>query len=242
MVPSSLAAILLLSFVFGMRHALDADHIAAVAALSDGTGGMRRAILRGAAWGTGHALVLGAVGGVVVLLRVAIPEPVVRLFESLVAAMLVGLGAAAIVAAARARLHVHAHEHDGVGHVHLHFHAARVEHAPADHGAAPHRHPHPLRFALRPLLVGGMHGLAGSAALSLLVLATVPTALLGCAYLVVFGAGSIAGMAIMSLLLTAPLLLAERRALRLHRALRFAAGLGSVLIGLRLGWQMWRGV
>lgn len=234
-----IAATLLLGFVLGLRHALDADHVAAVAALSTGEGGVRRALATGFSWGLGHALVLGAVGFGVLLLRVGIPEKVALLFELAVGIMLVGLGAAAIHGALRARLHAHVHRHDGVAHEHLHFHV--VPHADETEEGA-HRHPHPVRLALRPLLVGGLHGLAGSAALSLLVLTTIPAIVPGCAYLGLFGAGSVAGMAVMSLVLAGPLALARRRALWLHRALRIAAGAGSMVLGLVLTLEIGNGL
>ncbi len=120
-----------------------------------------------------------------------------------------------------------------MSHSHLHFHAAR--HRAGE--PAPHRHPHAIRFAFRPFLVGGAHGLAGSAALALLVLTEVPTVLAGCLYLLVFGAGSTAGMTLMSLVLGAPLVIAQRRALWLARGLRAAAGLGSLGIGLTILWE-----
>lgn len=225
------AATLLLGFVLGLRHALDADHVAAVAALSTGRGGVRRALVTGISWGVGHAAVLGAVGIAVLFLRVGIPERLALLFELAVGMMLVGLGGVAIHGAFRAHLHAHAHRHDGVAHEHLHFH---VMPHPDEEEDGIHRHPHPMRLAVRPLLVGGLHGLAGSAALSLLVLTTIPTILLGCVYLGLFGAGSVAGMAVMSLVLAAPLALARRRALWLHRTLRAAAGFGSLALGLVL--------
>ncbi|MGH9750886.1 MAG: urease accessory protein, partial [Candidatus Polarisedimenticolia bacterium] len=153
--------------------------------------------------------------------------------------MLVGLGGVAIHGAFRAHLHAHAHRHDGDAHEHLHFH---VMPHPEEEGGGTHRHPHPMRLALRPLLVGGLHGLAGSAALSLLVLTTIPTVLLGCLYLGLFGAGSVAGMAVMSLVLAAPLALTRRRALWLHRSLRGAAGLGSLALGLMLTVEIGRGL
>jgi hypothetical protein len=231
MTDAPVVATLVLGFVLGLRHALDADHVAAVAALSSGRGGLRRALATGVSWGVGHAAVLGAVGFAVLLLRVGVPARLALLFELAVGVMLVALGAAAIGGALRARLHAHRHEHDGVAHEHLHFHV--VPHA-EDGEPGDHRHPHPLRLELRPLLVGGVHGLAGSAAISLLVLTTLPTIVLGCLYLGLFGAGSVAGMALMSLALAAPLSLARRCALRLHRALRFAAGLGSLGLGLSL--------
>jgi sulfite exporter TauE/SafE len=131
----------------------------------------------------------------------------------------------ALRGALRDRLHAHEHRHGDVTHAHLHFHAA------------PHPYPHPVRFALRPFLVGTVHGLAGSAALALLVLATVPTILAGCLYLLLFGAGTTAGMTLMSLALGVPLVLARRRGIWLSRGLRAAAGLGSLGIGLALAWQ-----
>ena len=222
-----------LGFILGLRHAIDADHVAAVAALTESRDGFRRALVNGFSWGIGHALTLGAAGGVALALRSAVPDRLARLFESGAALMLILLGAAALRGALRDRLHVHTHRHDDVSHAHLHFHA--VPHAAGGH--APHHHPHPVRFALRPFLVGGVHGLAGSAALALLVLTTLPTVLAGCLYLLVFGAGSTAGMMLMSLVLGAPLVIAQRRALWLSRGLRAAAGLGSLGIGLALLWQ-----
>ena len=224
---------LALGFVLGLRHALDADHVAAVAALNASREGLRRALVNGFSWGAGHALTLGAAGGVALALRSAVPDRLALAFEFGVGLMLIVLGSAALRGVLRDRLHVHTHRHDDLSHAHLHFHAAR-------HGAgepAPHHHPHAVRFALRPFLVGGAHGLAGSAALALLVLTEMPTVLAGCLYLLVFGAGSIAGMTLMSLVLGAPLVIARRRALWLARGLRAAAGLGSLGIGLAILWE-----
>jgi len=228
-----IATTLGLGFVLGLRHALDADHVAAVAALSESREGLRRALVNGFSWGVGHALTLGAAGGLALALRSAIPDRLALLFEFGVGLMLILLGSAALRGSLRDRLHVHAHRHDDVSHAHLHFHAAR--HRAGE--PAPHRHPHTVRFALRPFLVGGAHGLAGSAALALLVLTEVPTVLAGCLYLLVFGAGSTAGMTLMSLVLGAPLVIAQRRALWLARGLRAAAGLGSLGIGLTILWE-----
>lgn len=235
---------LALGFVLGLRHALDADHVAAVAALGEARDGCRRALVRGISWGIGHALAIGAAGGLALALRSAVPEGLAVLFELAAALMLVVLGALALRGALRDRLHAHAHRHGGVTHAHLHFHAAphavdagrpRADDAGA---TAPHAHPHPARVALRPFLVGCVHGLAGSAALSLLVLTTVPTILAGCLYLLLFGAGTTVGMTLMSVALGVPLLMARRRATWVSRGLRAAAGLGSLGIGLALAWRM----
>ena len=243
MLSVPIATTLALGFVLGLRHALDADHVAAVAALGEARDGYRRALVNGLSWGIGHALAIGAAGGLALALRSAVPEGLAVLFELAAALMLVVLGGAALRGALRDRLHVHEHRHGDVSHAHLHLHAA--PHAVAagrpqadDAGAAaPHAHPHPIRVALRPFLVGTVHGLAGSAALALLVLATVPTILAGCLYLLLFGAGTTVGMTLMSLALGVPLVLARRRAIGVSRGLRAAAGLGSLGIGLALAWR-----
>ena len=225
---------LLLGFILGLRHALDADHLAAVATIMGGREGLRRSSLIGIWWGAGHALSLGVLGGILVALRIAVPPRVAQIFELAVCVMLIGLGIAALAGTARSRLHAHAHEHDGVPHAHLHLHAsAHDARAPHRNGRA-HRHAHPLRLALRPFLVGSLHGLAGTGALVLLVLTTLPTVLLGWLYIGIFGIGSVAGMAVMSLLLGAPLMIASRRAAWLYGLLRVAAGLGSLGLGIYL--------
>ncbi len=226
----TLAAVLLLGFTLGIRHALDADHLAAVTSMTSDGGGIRRAVIAGLSWGLGHAVVLGVLGGALVLMRIPLSERVGGLFETAAGLMLVGLGVGTVVGALRGRVHAHMHRHGDVEHSHLHFHS--VPHR----GDAPHSHPHPLRAAVRPLLVGGVHGLAGSGAVALIVLATIPTWLYGTIYLGVFGAGSVVGMTLMSVVVAAPLVLARRRAARVHRSLRLAAGIGSIAIGAHLAW------
>ncbi|MCZ6696005.1 MAG: urease accessory protein [Acidobacteria bacterium] len=226
----TLAAVLLLGFTLGLRHTLDADHLAAVTALTSDGGGIRRAGIAGLSWGLGHAVMLGVFGGALVLMRVPLSERVGGLFEMAAALMLIWLGATTVVGALRGRVHVHTHRHGDVEHSHLHFHA--VPH----HGDALHCHPHPLRAVIRPFLVGGVHGLAGSGAVALVVLATIPTWLYGTLYLGVLGAGSVVGMTLMSVVVAAPLVLARRRAARVQRSLRLAAGIGSIAIGAHLAW------
>jgi ABC-type nickel/cobalt efflux system permease component RcnA len=258
---SSIVATLLLGFVLGLRHALDADPVAAIVGHQDAAAGprdprigpgerghpLRRSLLAGLLWGAGHAAVLLVAGGLVLALRARVPDRVAQAFELAVAVMLIGLGARVLVVALRGRVHVHEHDHDGLRHAHLHFHA-RPHAVPDDRRAGPqappaipptaHLHPHPFRFALRPLLIGGLHGLAGSAGLALLALTTLPTLLLGCLYLGLFGVGSMLGMAGLSLALGAPLILARHRSARLHRALRAAAGCASLVVGLMLAWEV----
>ncbi|MFQ5877951.1 MAG: urease accessory protein UreH [Acidobacteriota bacterium] len=226
------SAVLVLGFVLGLRHALDADHVAAMAATIDGDGGLRRSAAAGMSWGLGHALTIAAAGGLMLVLRVNLPERVALLLELAVGLMLTGLGLAALAGALRGRLHSHRHRHDGIIHEHLHFH--RVPHPPEALG---HRHVHPFRLSVRPFLIGTLHGLAGSGATALLVLTTLPSVALGLLYLGVFGVGSAAGMILMSVALAAPLALARSRAARIHGALRAAAGAVSLGVGLLLVWE-----
>lgn len=231
---TALLSTLGVAFLLGMRHALDADHVAAVATFTGRRGGLRQALRDGFSWGAGHAATVAVIGGLLVGLRLHVPDRIGQLFESLVGLMLIGLGCYALANALRSRLHAHRHEHDGVVHSHLHFH-------PVPHqGAAPHRHPHPLRPALRPFLVGGLHGLAGSAAVVLLVLTTIPTILAGCLFLGLFGIGSMIGMGFVSLLLGAPLAVARARGDWLQRGLGAAAGMASIVIGLTVVVRMVR--
>jgi hypothetical protein len=225
-------AVLGLGFVLGLRHALDVDHLAAVSTLVSQRRGLLGSSLVGALWGLGHTLALLAVGVVVIALGAHVPPALARGLELGVAAMLVGLGAQVLWTIRRGgTLHVHAHEHDGRRHVHGHVHGD----ARGGVGAGPHHHRVPRA---RPLLVGVVHGLAGSAALMLAVLAAIPSPPLAVAYLGVFGLGSIGGMVAMSALLGVPLALAGERVARADVALRAAAGVGSIAVGLVLAWRI----
>jgi high-affinity nickel permease len=216
-------------FVLGLRHALDPDHVVALTTLASQKVGFRRTSLVGAFWGLGHALSLGVVGGAILVLRVAVPPAVSAALESLVGVMLIVLGALALRKALRWRVHAHPHQHDGTTHVHFHAHEREK--------AAEHRHPHPLSGGVRPFLVGTVHGLAGSAGLALLALSAAPTLAAGAVYLAVFAVGSIAGMLLLSAVMSVPLAYVESRYGRLHRVVQVAAGAVSVAFGLYLLWQ-----
>ena len=204
-------------FVLGLRHALDPDHVVAVSTLASQKIGLRRTSLVGACWGLGHAL------------RLTVPPAASHALEALVAVMLVVLGTLALRRALRWKLHAHPHQHDGTTHVH--FHAHRREETQV------HRHPHPLQGGLRPYLVGLVHGLAGSAGLALLALTAAPTLGAGLVYLAIFGLGSIAGMLLLSALMSVPLSYVEARYAALHRGVQVAAGAVSVAFGLYLLWE-----
>src|SRR5260370_5409719 len=178
-----------LGSLLGMRHALEPDHLAAVSTLVSGERSTYKAAFLGACWGFGHTLALVAVGGMVVVLRAELPARVSNVFELGVALMLVGLGLRAIYFAARQGPTgpVRAHHHGRVVHVHP--------------GATGHIHIGAWTLARPPLLVGAVHGLAGSGALTALVLTTLPTTAARLAHMALFGLGSTMGMAALSGLL-----------------------------------------
>ncbi len=219
-----------LGLVFGLKHATEVDHIIAVSTIVSEHRNVLRAALVGGLWGVGHTASLVVVGAVVLALRVAIPERVANWLEFGVALMIIWLGASALVRALRGRadMHVHHHSHDGAQHVHLHFHEHSTEHAA---GTTP-AHVHVLkRIGIKPLLVGAMHGLAGSAALTLLILTQIGSPALGLLYLAIFGFGSICGMLLMSGLVGLPFALSARRLTGLSNGLQTVAGVLSVAFG-----------
>jgi len=219
-------SLLLLGLLLGMRHALEADHLAAVASLATRSKGTRATVLQGAVWGLGHTLTLLAVGGACLLLRAAISERVAAALEGAVGVMLLLLGADVLRRMRRRRVHLHVHRHaDGTVHLHAHRHAPEEAHDP-DH----HQHTHE-GFPLRALLVGMVHGLAGSAALLLLTLTTLSSAWLGVAYIAVFGIGSIAGMAVLAAVISLPLQGTARRLTGWHNGLEAVIGAGTLLVG-----------
>jgi hypothetical protein len=280
-----LTSLLLLGFLLGMRHALEADHLAAVASLATRSRGLWQTVSQGAAWGLGHTLTLVLAGGICLFASVAIPPRVAHLLEMGVGVMLLGLGLDVLLRARRRGIHFHVHRHDdGAVHLHAHGHAPDEAHPPGDplHRLIPHLHAHahahepgpaevplhgpagvplpgpsggslqapsggslhappsgaaaaahaPVRgFPRRALLVGLMHGLAGSAALLLLTLSTLSNRWLGLAYILVFGLGSILGMAILSVVIAVPMQGTARLLTGASRAVEVVTGLATMAIG-----------
>lgn len=208
--------------LLGMRHALEPDHVAAVTSLVGQERNGYKAAFLGLCWGLGHTFGLIVVGTGLVLLRTEMPVPVAELFECLVAIMLIALGIRAIAQAAR---------HDPAQ-AHTHQHRFAVH----SHGGVPaHVHIGAWTLARRPLLVGAVHGLAGSGALTALVLTTLPTTAARLTYMALFGLGSTAGMAALSGLLGWPLArLGAHQAV--VRGISFAVGCISTLLGLAWGY------
>jgi high-affinity nickel-transport protein len=214
-----------LGSLLGMRHALEPDHLAAVTTLVTGERNHVKAAWLGACWGLGHTLTLVAAGALLVLLRAEMPTFAADGFELCVALMLVGLGLRAIYLAAR---------QGPTGPAYLHHHGRLVHVHP---GVPAHIHIGTWTLARRPLLIGAVHGLAGSGALTALVLATLPSTTAQLTYMVLFGLGSTVGMAALSGLLGWPL----RRAARyrtLARGVSFVVGCVSTVLGLFWGYPL----
>jgi ABC-type nickel/cobalt efflux system permease component RcnA len=199
--------VLFLGFLIGLRHALEADHVAAVASLASAERSVGRIVTHGVVWGIGHSATLLAVGGTVVLLGVAMPEKLATWLELFVGVMLIGLGAWVLIRLARDRIHFHVHRHgDGAVHIHAHSHAAEEGlHDSDPHDPRQHDHDHPPGLPWRSLLVGIMHGMAGSAALLLLTASSFTSAPLGLLYIALFGIGSVVGMAALSAIIALPM-------------------------------------
>ena len=212
-----------LGSLLGMRHALEPDHLAAVSTLVSHERGGYKAAWLGACWGVGHTISLLAIGAALVVLRAEMPARATDVFELAVALMLVALGLRAIDTAARQGVSgpVHVHHHGRVVHVHS--------------GTAAHIHIGAWTLARRPLLVGAVHGLAGSGALTALVLTTLPTTAARLTYMALFGLGSTLGMAALSGLLGWPLAHAgNHRAVA--RAVSLAVGCASTVLGIYYGF------
>jgi hypothetical protein len=223
-------ATLALGFVLGLRHALDADHVAAVATFASAEPNLWRSSLLGAWWGLGHTAALAVFGSVIVMLRLSVSPRLGQFLEFAVGCMLIILGVSVLRRIGHAPLiHVHTHTHDGTQHSHLHVHLGEAGHA--------HQH-QALRVGGRPFVVGVVHGLAGTAAVLLLVVGAIPSLLLGLGTLVIFGAGTIGGMMVMSVLVSVPLALAAGRVRMIDGVMRSAAGAISLGFGLFLAWKV----
>ena len=219
--------ILGLGFLLGMQHALEADHIAAVSSIAARRSDIGDIVKHGLTWGLGHTLTLFGFAGAAIVLGHALPEHFAGPIETAVGVMLVGLGAHVLWRLWRGRVHFHRHGHgDGTVHVHAHSHAG--ENIP--HISATHVHGHGFRW--RTLLVGLMHGMAGSAALLVLAVSQASSAVAGLAYVALFGIGSMVGMGALSTVIAVPLAVYARSLTWANRGLQGAVGLATVAIGI----------
>lgn len=230
MTSLSTFAILIVGLMFGLKHATEVDHVVAVSTIVSQHKNVFRSALVGLLWGAGHTASLLLVGGAVLVLRVAIPEQVSTWLEFGVALMIIGLGFAALRRALRrsGTVHMHQHNHNGLSHVHIHFHEKETKHEPAVR--APHSHA-VSQIGWKPVLIGTVHGLAGSAALTILVLTQIGSTWIGFVYLAIFGLGSIVGMVLMSGLIGIPFALTSRHLTHAHHHLQTVAAVLSICFG-----------
>lgn len=245
---TELLAIVAVGFVLGMRHACDADHVVAISTIVARRRSISGAALVGAIWGMGHTATIMLAGAAIIGFSVVIPPRVGLSLEMSVGLMLIVLGAMNLTGVTHRLFHrftsIEAAGKDR-------SHAALVHSHGHSHGGRRHSHPHLHLFArghetvgtlglLRALTVGIVHGLAGSAAIALLVLSTIHDPLWSAIYLAVFGLGTIAGMVLISMSMAVPLAITALRSPKLERYLVLGAGLLSlgfgVFIVLRIGF------
>ena len=253
---TNFVAVMTLGLILGIRHATDPDHVIAVTTIVSQRRTAAGAATIGAAWGVGHTLTMLVVGGGIIVFGWVIPPRVGLSTELAVGVMLIALGIMNLTGVAR-RVETSAPTAGGLDHVHAHVHA----HAHGDyihthtHGHSPDTHPHaseqtplgwldrhfgavgPYRL-VRPLVVGVVHGLAGSAAVALLVLTTIREPKWAVLYLILFGLGTIAGMMLMTAIIVLPFAYTNRQSINLNRRLRLAAGILSLAFGLFIAYRI----
>jgi len=265
MLPANAAplAIALLGLLLGMRHATDPDHVIAVTTILSRERRLAVAARIGVVWGLGHTITVLIVGAAIIILKIAIPTRLGLAMEFAVAVVLIMLGvgaATSLIRKAAARLtwgsssdaglvvHAHAHVHDGAIHSHPHAHISDHENSHEDISDAMHRDHRiaadelPTLAARRPLLrsfaVGLVHGLAGSAAIALLVLGAIPDPMWATLYLAIFCVGTMIGMTLITTAIATPFMVVSRRASWIHQGLVTGSGLLSFCFGLFLAYQI----
>lgn len=256
--------LVLLGFILGMRHATDADHVVAVTAILTRERRLGAATRIGFVWGLGHTVTVLLVGAAIIVFKLKVPIRLGLAMEFAVAIVLILLGleaAGKLLREMAVRLHLisqrkmkplivhsHAHSHGAYPqhYIHAHPHAHSIAHA-ATQEAPLHEHRLPAEAApelmkgrslLKSFGVGLVHGLAGSAAIALLVLAAIPEPLWAIAYLVVFCVGVIAGMMLITTAIGAPFVLVSKRMAGIHHGLTLGAGLLSFGFGLFLAYRI----
>jgi sulfite exporter TauE/SafE len=218
----SLLTILIFGLLLGLKHAVEADHLAAVSTIVAERKSIFSSALIGGFWGVGHTVALLFVGALVIFVKVRISASVEARLEAVVGLMLILLGLNALRKLwKKNEIHIHVHEHEGHKHTHVHAHEKTKN-------VMSH---HLLRTSPRSIAIGMVHGLAGSAALMLLVVPTIKSPAVALLYIAVFGFGSIGGMMLMSLLIGLPMYLTAGRFVLFNKGLLCAAGLFSCLLG-----------
>lgn len=222
----STVSVLLIGFLLGLQHAVEADHLAAVSAIVSEKKNIFSAAIVGGMWGVGHTISLFLVGILVIFLKLQISETVEAKLEAIVGGMLVLLGLNALRKLFTAKeIHAHTHEHGERAHTHFHLHGKESEEK-SHHNFSP-----------RSVLIGMVHGLAGSAALMLLVVPVIASPIIALAYILIFGVGSIGGMILMSFIIGLPFHFTASNFAFLNKAIRLGAGVFSLCLGLFIVYE-----
>lgn len=222
MTETELLTLLGVGFLLGLRHALDVDHLAAVSTVLAERPSLLASSSVGLWWGIGHTVTLLLVGAIVLMSGLRIPDGFELIAESSVGALLIVLGGSLGLRLYREQWHVHAHDHDGEPHVHFHSHQRQVDHS----------HQHWMAESVRPLCIGMAHGLAGSAALMLMILATTTNVGAGLLSILIFGVGSIIGMMCIGVTISVPIIYSRSISRRVFVGVQSMASLASVSVGL----------
>ncbi len=252
MMQITLVSIIALGFFLGMRHATDPDHVIAVTTIVSRQRNVRYAALIGLLWGLGHTITIFIVGSAIILFGLVIPPRIGLTMELSVGLMLILLGILSLSGITRwitesftpLRSGQDTHSHGHGDYIHSH----EQGHMTGKHGYSEDATPvswmdrtlGSMDFyqVLRPLVVGVVHGLAGSAAIALLVLTTIRVPGWAVLYLLVFGIGTVGGMMLITAAIAVPFTFSENRFARLHRGLGLASGLVSLIFGLFIVYQM----
>jgi len=213
-------SLLAFGFLLGVKHAFDADHIAALSTIVSKNEPIKKSSLLGMFWGFGHTISLLVIGLVILLLKISIPEKIALSLEFIAGIMLVLLGINVFRTMNKNKIHFHKHIHGKEEHIHVHSHKLTKNHA----------HEHITLY--QSLSIGLIHGLAGSAAITLLVLTTVKSFWIGMIYVLTFGIGSMAGMIMVSSIISLPFIIISSKFKRIHKIMDISAGLISTAIGL----------
>jgi len=240
-------SILALGLLLGIRHATDADHVVAVSTIVSKQRKLRSASVIGMIWGLGHTITIFIVGSMIIVWKVVIPPRLGLLFESFVALALIVLGILNLTGIMQkiiaklsksGQLHTHIHFHD-TPHVHVHKHEEQLIENPGKHEKIQaFIRDYGIFQLARPFIVGLVHGLAGSAAIALLVLGSVNNPAVGLVYLLIFGIGTVIGMMIITTGIGIPIIVGSNRFKRIDRFIVAASGVLSITFGLYLIYQI----
>ena len=229
-----MTSLLILGFLIGMRHAMDADHLAAVAAISSQQDSLRSTMKHGLVWGLGHTTTLFLFGSMVIWMDTVIPQQLAIYLEIAVGFMLVALGLDVIRRVISERIHFHLHRHQNTtAHFHAHSHSGE-----SSHQLSKHQHSHDQKFPYRTLFIGFMHGMAGSAALILLTMETIHSLWTGMLYMLLFGFGSMLGMVIISVIIAIPLRASANGLTWMFNGLQAVIGLMTTGLGVLIIYRL----